>query len=253
MNCIVLADIHSNVDALEAVLNDASSESYDEVWLLGDVTGYGPDPGRVIRMLRSIPQLKVIRGNHDRIVSKISQPVGFNPSAIQAAFKNMNDLEEVELGWLKALPEKLRPTNGMQIVHGSPVNPDDYLTSLKSTELAFSYMGKQNLNTIFFGHTHFPAVYEFLPSTDQYSDVDLEFGKALQLTFDKGERYLINPGSVGQPRDGNWRASYMRVRTEGKDLEIVCRRVEYNIIRCKEKMSDKGYPDSLIKRLDVGF
>ncbi len=250
---LILSDIHSNFDALTQVLRDCQSSPVDQTWVLGDVCGYGPQPKECIEAVQKMPHLSVIMGNHDRVIGKVEQPVGFNPHAIAAAYRNMRQIGEDHIQWLAHLPPILEADKETLLCHGSPEDPDMYLLSLAAAVPSFQMLAAEQRRTGFFGHTHVPALYEWDQETNTFNDVEIEFGRPLTLDCSGRFRYLINPGSVGQPRDGNPMAAYAILSQEQSSWEICFVRVGYSVVECQRKMSQLEYPEMLIKRLAVGF
>lgn len=250
---LILSDIHSNGDALDAVLQDSRQKAFDQVWVLGDICGYGPQPRECIEAVKKLPGVRMIMGNHDRVIGKVEQPLGFNPHAIAAAYRNMQQLEESDIRWLADLPNRIEPDPEVLLCHGSPEDPDLYLLSLAAAVPSLHFLKTSSKIMGFFGHTHVPTLYEWDERTSAYNEIDIDFGLPLALDASGGFRYLINPGSVGQPRDGNPMAAYAILSRELQRWEITFFRVGYSVIDCQKKMSHLGYPEMLIKRLGVGF
>lgn len=249
---LLLSDIHSNLEALEAVLAAAEIEGFDQLWCLGDLTGYGPDPAAVITRLQRFPKAIVLRGNHDRVVAHLARPTGFNPHAVVAVYKNKQGITPAQTQWLAELPESYLVDDRIVLSHGSPVDPDEYLLDLRHTEASFQKMNLENRRLGLFGHTHTPRLYEFNREENQYYDVDIEVNEVFALNTTGPMIYLLNPGSVGQPRDGDCRAAYAFLEI-GEAMRVSFRRTEYPIHECQAKMAALEYPDILIKRLNVGF
>jgi predicted phosphodiesterase len=250
---LVVSDIHSNWEAWQAVWKAAQADAPDEVWCLGDLTGYGPDPDRCLDHVRNLPRLKMVMGNHDRVVAKVESPVGFNPHAIIAAYRNLARLKEDQTAWLAGLPGTLQPRPDILLCHGSPVDPDEYLLTPQVTEPSFQFMYEQGVKLALFGHTHLPAFYEYSPEEGLIADPDPMTGHWFNLMLDGRHYYLVNPGSVGQPRDGNPQAAFCLLDLEEKKGCISFHRVPYEIQACQEKMRREKFPDILINRLAIGY
>jgi len=244
---LLLSDIHANLEALEAVLQaDLALPPPDAVILLGDLVGYGPDPRAVIRRLRGLPgPLLAIRGNHDRVAAGIDRGAGFNEDALAAARWTREALDPADRRWLALLPRgPLALPGGELAVHGSPQDEDHYLFSAGSIRLAFDAV---TAPLIFCGHTHQPlaAVLE-----DGRCTVNPLPRPGQDLVLVPGQRLLYNPGSVGQPRDGDPRASHARY--EAATGRLTCFRVAYDCRPTVRKMRAAGLPETLCRRLAAG-
>lgn len=244
---LLLSDIHANLEALEAVLEtDRMLPPPDAVLVLGDLVGYGPDPAAVISRIRQLPgPLLIIRGNHDRVVAGIDSAAGFNEDARAAASWSRGALSPEDLAWLSMLPRgPLILDRGEVAVHGSPLDEDQYLYSAGPIRQAFDTVPAP---LIFCGHTHQPlaAVMEEGRCTVQPLRRPKE-----ELLCRSGRRLLFNPGSVGQPRDGDPRAAYARYHTDTGRITFF--RVAYDYRPTVRKMHDAGLPDFLSRRLAAG-
>ncbi|UCC77870.1 MAG: metallophosphoesterase family protein [Anaerolineales bacterium] len=242
MRYLVLSDIHSNLAAFEAVLADAGT--FDEIWCLGDVIGYGPQPNECVERLRDLPHI-CVAGNHDwAAVSKLDISA-FNPDAQRACLWTREQLKPGNWEFIEDLPEVL-VEESFTLVHGSPRHPIWEYIARPAVALAnFDYF---DTGYCFFGHTHRPVVY----ALDSLQNMCDAFAMAEQapVTLDV-ERLLINPGGVGQPRDGDPRASYVILDAEENTIEY--RRVEYPIEETQQLMSAAGLPKRLAMRLSVGW
>ncbi len=241
MRYLVMSDIHSNFAALQAVLSDAAP--FDAIWCLGDLVGYGPSPNRCIEELGDY-DLVAVGGNHDwAALSRVDLHV-FNVDAHQALVWTRSALTRDNYGFLSELPQK-REVDGCLLVHGSPFEPLwEYLVDGERARKVFLTIEFQLLLV---GHTHLPIVFEWQPKEGraQLHLPDRERPLAL------GERRLIiNPGSVGQPRDGDPRAAYGLLDTEAQTFEF--RRVPYAIEITQERMRARNLPHRLIDRLELG-
>jgi predicted phosphodiesterase len=239
---LIVSDIHGNWEALTAVLADAAGQ-YDAVLCCGDIVGYGADPNRVVDWVRANAQL-AIRGNHDRACASLIGIDWFNPLA-QAATRWTNSvlLEENRV-WLEALPMGPAEVEYFQIVHGSPLDEDEYLLNVTEAAQAFAY---SQAAIAFFGHTHIQCAFEHSRMrTWRVSPAELKRDTQLQDT----SAYLINPGSVGQPRDGDPRAGYLLFDSTSRMLAL--RRVAYDIPTAQQKIVDAQLPPALAIRLTFG-
>lgn len=243
---LILSDIHANREALDAVIEDASG-LYDRVLCLGDVVGYGADPNYVTEWARQNAAI-VIRGNHDRVCVGLD-PVGmYNPAARASAEWTRTVLEPANAAFLERLARgPLRVASdssaGFDLVHGSPADEDEYLIHPGDVEQLRSSLDTQ---LTFFGHTHVQG--GFLMTRAGTRRIFPGMESTLQLGPD--HFYLVNPGSVGQPRDMNPRAAYAIYTPETRTVEY--RRVRYNHARTAEKILEAGLPPSLAMRLHEG-
>jgi len=225
LKLLVISDVHSNYEALRTVLKDAGS--FDACICAGDTVGYGPYPAECVRLVSSFASS--VAGNHDDAVATVDSD-WFNPEARQAIAVNRSLLGASELAWLRALPLSLRLELGgtsIHVFHGSPSDPfTEYIYPWEVGDRLGSYLGEAGCRVLILGHTHVPYV---IPS---------------------GDGLMINPGSVGQPRDGDPRASYMVLDTGS--LEVEQRRVEYDIDATADKILDTGIPRIEAERLYKG-
>jgi diadenosine tetraphosphatase ApaH/serine/threonine PP2A family protein phosphatase len=240
MRIAVLSDIHSNLLALDAVLS--ATGSVDAVWQLGDIVGYGPEPDAVVARLREIESAGV-KGNHDAAAVGGSEIEWFNPDARRAMEWTRSAISQATTAWLEALPETLTRDDWM-LVHGSPREPIwEYVTSVP--------VARANLNVLetrvgLHGHTHLPVA--FLEEDGRIEVVSPGDGSVLEL---RGRRALVNPGSVGQPRDGDPRSSFLILDTDADTVSW--HRIGYDIAAVQASMRAAGLPSSLVARLSVGL
>jgi predicted phosphodiesterase len=240
MRIAVLSDIHGNLPALEAVL--AALRPYDAIWQLGDVVGYGPQPNDVVALLESERALGV-RGNHDSAAVGELETDAFNDDARAAIEWTMGELTDTTRQWLAGL-DRRRELDGFTLVHGSPRDPTwEYVYAVS---VARANMSRFPTDHCLVGHTHVPLVYR-----QSGSKVEPWVpGNGSRLELDT-RRALINPGSVGQPRDGDRRASAMLLDTEQMSAEW--HRVEYPIDAVQKMMEKAGLPKRLVARLSFGL
>jgi diadenosine tetraphosphatase ApaH/serine/threonine PP2A family protein phosphatase len=240
MRIAVLSDIHANVPALDAVLADAGD--LNGIWHLGDVVGYGPDPDGVVARLRERAAVGV-RGNHDAAAAGGSEIDWFNPDARRAMEWTRTTIAPATIEWLRGLPER-RTIDAFELVHGSPREPLwEYVTS---PSIARDSLAVLHEPIGLHGHTHIPVA--FVEDGDRVERFSPRDGSTLDL---RGRRALVNPGSVGQPRDGDPRASYLILDAAAASVEW--RRVEYDIESVQAAMRDAGLPGFLVSRLSIGF
>jgi len=244
MRYLVISDIHSNIEALEAVLTDAGS--VDRVWCLGDVVGYGPDPNACVELLRSMSHL-CIAGNHDWATLGKLDLNDFNFDARRANLWNREQLSPQNLAYLDALPGTL-VEGQFTLAHGSPRHPIwEYILHASTAETNFSFF---DTPFCFVGHTHTPAVFRLRNGDEQEVCEPVPPPSAGPLALGP-ERLIINPGSVGQPRDGNPQASYIILDLEALTIEHY--RVAYPIEKTQAKMMEHDLPLRLVVRLEYGW
>jgi predicted phosphodiesterase len=242
---LVLSDIHGNWEALEAVLRHARGE-YGEVLCCGDLVGYGADPNPVVEWARA-NVTAVVRGNHDKACAGLDDLEWFNPIARAAAEWTGRSLTPENLAYLRNLPKGPVAFDSFQILHGSPLDEDDYLVSAFSVSQIRGYLDKQ---VSMFGHTHLQGGFQChrngvrrlgKPRANEDREV---------LELEPDSWYLINPGSVGQPRDGDARAAYL-LYDQGERL-IEYRRTAYDVRKAQQKIRAAGLPELLAVRLETG-
>jgi len=239
MRSLVLADIHANLQALQAVLDDAAAAGgFDDVWCLGDIVGYGPQPSECIARLRSL-SLNAVSGNHDLAAAGAMGTEAFNPLAAEAALWTAERLSAEEKAWLRELPQ-VSTVGEFTLTHGSLKDPAwEYLYS---SAAAAAHLARQATDYGFVGHTHVPLVFFEASRT-----LSPGAGEVLDLS---GTRFVANPGGVGQPRDGDPRAAYALVDSEARRIEF--RRVAYDIAATQARMRAAGLPEFLWRRLPQG-
>lgn len=242
MRVLILSDIHANLTALETVLADAGE--VDEAWCLGDIVGYGPDPNECVERVRALPGLKCILGNHDAAALMQIDIDTFNPEARMAIQWTQQTLTESTRRFLDDLPEKVE-LGEVTLTHGSPRQPVwEYLLDIRTATVNFDHFEG---SYCFVGHTHLPVVFTLRDEND-VADLSVpEPNTTLQLK----PRVIINPGSVGQPRDRDPRAAYGIFDPETATYEY--RRVAYDIPSVQARMSAAGLPDRHIQRLVAGW
>jgi diadenosine tetraphosphatase ApaH/serine/threonine PP2A family protein phosphatase len=239
MRLAVLSDIHANLAALDAVRDDLPP--VDEIWVLGDIVGYGPQPNEVIRALQELG-VRSVMGNHDGAAIGTVDVGWFNPDAARAIIWTAGVVDENARAYLATLPE-VRRQDELTAVHGSPRDPTwEYITG---PGVAAANLPAFETRFCLHGHTHVPVVFhtedgrmELIPATPE-QPITLNAGRA-----------LINPGSVGQPRDGNPAASYLIVDDEQGQAQF--RRVKYDVSRTQDLMRKVGLPSRLVERLSYG-
>ena len=247
-NCLrilIISDIHANLEALEACLKAAPE--HDRVFNLGDLVGYGANPNEVTERARALGEV-FVRGNHDKACTGLMSLDDFNPVAARAALWTRERLSEDNMNFLRGLPQgPVAPLKDLQCVHGSPRDEDEYVLTGRE---AYSILERTAPQLTFFGHTHVQGGFIWNQSRVETilrpsSGSDYEF-----LDIDPECAYLINPGSVGQPRDGDPRAGY--VIYDSEDRRVKYCRVVYDVAGAQKKIHDVGLPQILADRLSVG-
>ena len=244
MRYLILSDIHANLEALQAVLAD-SAGLHQQIVCLGDVVGYGADPNEVTAWVRQ-NCAAVIRGNHDRACTGMSDLQFFNPIAAAAAVWTRTRLEPVHLRYLTELPRGPMDVADFKIVHGSPLDEDEYLISTRDAEAPFRSAGP---GLVFFGHTHIQGGF-VRRGVESETEVELLSAQAL-VTVAEEDALLVNPGSVGQPRDNDWHAAYALYDAGTRQIEF--RRCPYDVNAAQRKIVDAGLPPALAERLGFGL
>ena len=246
MRYLVISDIHANLTAFEAVLRDAGAlgRDYDFVWCLGDIVGYGPDPNDCIDLLRSMPHL-CLAGNHDWAALGRLDIRTFNIDARKAAAWTQNELTPENRAYMEALPVTF-VLGEFTLAHGSPREPvweyilDPLIAALNLPHYQTPYC--------LVGHTHTPITYRATGDQGECEPIAPIYNESIPLN---GVRQIINPGSVGQPRDSDSRAAYAILDTEEVTLEF--RRVSYDIESVQERMNQAEMPERLVMRLAHGW
>ena len=242
MPVLIISDVHSNLAALTAVLADAGR--FDMIWSLGDIVGYGPEPNACIALLREHEHVAV-PGNHDWGVLGRLDLKDFNHDARLANLWTRDQLTAESRAYLEALPEK-RVEGGFTLAHGSPREPIwEYLLHPEVIKASFASF---DTAVCLVGHTHVPAAYMDMEDETQLGQIPVMENE--EVLLDSG-RYIVNPGSVGQPRDADPRAAYALLDTDTRKLQP--RRVEYDIGATQEKMRAAKLPYRNIARLAIGW
>ncbi len=239
MRFAILSDIHANLEALEAVLADARAQACTHFVCLGDVVGYNANPSECVKIIQEL-ECPVVKGNHDEQASIVTSTEGFNELAEEAIDWTRNHLSADDKAWLADL-RLTRQVRDFTIVHATLDTPDQwgYVFNDLDASASFTY---QHTSLCFFGHTHWPTAF--------VRDDDVRRIAVGQIVLTAGKKYFINPGSVGQPRDRDWRAAYCIFDTDRQVVEQ--RRVEYDLETTQKKIRQAGLPDRLADRLSVG-
>ena len=241
MSMVILSDIHSNLESFQAVLKDCSRERVDQVLCLGDVVGYAADPDQCIETLRGLTS-DVVAGNHDWAVAGLADISYFNPEARAAVEWTAGIITADHSTYLKGLPLTLC-LPGMLLVHATPYQPEawNYIFSPDDAAQCFRHCDQQ---ICFTGHSHYPIAFA------QDKEGNISVIRDSTFTLLDSYRYLINVGSVGQPRDGDPRAAYVIYKPE--EASFTLRRVSYDITRTQRKIVAAGLPTLLAARLAAG-
>ena len=242
MKTLLISDIHANLTALEAVLADAGS--FDAAWCLGDLVGYGPDPNECAERVAALPNLQCVMGNHDAAALHRIEIDAFNPEARAALLWTQQQLSPANIAFLSQLPEMIT-VDQITLAHGSPRQPIwEYLLDTRTATVNFDYF---DTLYCFVGHTHLPVIY-YLPDDQRMAHLIVP-ENTTQVTL--APRAIINPGSVGQPRDRDPRAAYALLDMD--DYTWEWHRVAYDITRVQERMRQAELPERHIVRLSAGW
>jgi len=247
---LLISDIHANMEALEACLDAAPS--FDRVVNLGDIVGYGASPNEVTDRARALGTV-FVRGNHDKAATELMDIHDFNPIAAAAAIWTREQLTKENYDWLRELPQgpvRVDDIPSAQFVHGSPADEDEYVVSLGNV---IELLAEAAVPLTFFGHTHVQG--GFLlgdKSADAFRPEYRTLGQAetVDLHLGTNTRYFINPGSVGQPRDGDWRAAFALYDTEAR--KVIFHRTPYDLKAAQDRIFDAQLPARLATRLAAG-
>jgi predicted phosphodiesterase len=242
---LVLSDIHANWEALEAVLRQARGK-YDRTVCCGDLVGYGADPDVVTEWVRA-NVADVVRGNHDKACAGIEDLEWFNPVARISAMWTQVTAQTPTIAYLKALPKGPESVDSFQILHGSPLDEDEYVLSEYEAAMVAPYLDKA---VSFFGHTHVQGGFWCHRNGVRSLGQPAPDSESETLEIENDINYLINPGSVGQPRDGDPRAAYAIYEPEQRMVTFW--RTAYDIRAAQEKILNAGLPDVLAYRLESG-
>lgn len=239
MPFLIVSDIHGNREALEAVLADARGH-YDRIVCLGDLAGYGADPNFTVDWARANVSA-IVRGNHDKLCGGLESFYSYRPAARAAAEWTVNTLTAENRTYLERLPRGPLPYEGFDLVHGSPLDEDEYLMTTNDVATI-----RRDIDTplSFFGHTHLQG--GFLIARNNIKPID----RHRVLELEGHYTYLVNPGSVGQPRDGDPHAAYALYFASEHVIEF--RRVAYDAAAAGKKIRAAGLPESLASRLLSG-
>ncbi len=242
MRSAILSDIHANLIAFRAVLDAVEQLNVQRIFCLGDIVGYNPWPNECVQVIRerSIP---CVMGNHDRVAAGLEEPDDFNALAREAILWTRGILTQAHSSFLAKLPDRRAIDSSTILVHGSPRDPNEYILTLSIARENMAFMrDRLGSDLCFFGHTHVSGIF------DRIYDNTPTVGRTFSLK--RGSACLVNPGSIGQPRDRDPRASFLIYDDE--DMTVEFHRVEYNVSAVKDAIVREGLPQHLGRRLFLG-
>jgi predicted phosphodiesterase len=242
---LVISDLHGNLEALQAVERDAAGR-FEQALCCGDLVGYGADPNAIVEWVRAHCAV-VVRGNHDRACTGQEDLEWFNPVARVAALWTQAELSAESAEYVRALPRGPVVMNGFEVVHGSPFDEDEYVVAPSEAGEAFQYLERR---VAFFGHTHLQGGFIWNHSRVECAPRPSARSGRQVLEIDPGCAYLLNPGSVGQPRDGDPRAAYALFDSDAGMLSLC--RTPYDVETAARKIREAGLPPVLADRLAAG-
>ncbi len=253
MRLLVLSDVHANLEALDACLDAAPA--YDSVVNLGDLVGYNASPNEVCQRVREM-KCPVVRGNHDRACAGLSDLSEFNLVAAMSAKWTQINLQPDNLDWLRSLPRgplRVEEFPGLEFVHGSPRDEDEYV--LNSSTAGFDLHLPNHPDKIFFGHTHLQGGFGYKDGKTRSLALNYKKDGLVECTIELAadERYLLNPGSVGQPRDNDWRAGFALYESDANGAaSVTFYRVPYDLASAQSRIVAANLPERLATRLGLG-
>jgi putative phosphoesterase len=245
MKYLIFSDIHSNLEAFEKMLSLKKVQEVDKFLFLGDLVGYGADPDKTINLYKELENAYAIRGNHDKVISELESSSLFNPVAAFSAEWSKLHINKENMQFLLDLKKGPQVVDRfITICHGSTFDEDYYVFSMFEAVESIKFM---QTSIGFFGHTHFPIIY--LLRNEKIDVVPLNNNTKIKL--DPNTRYLINPGSIGQPRDKNPNPSYVIFDSTKREIQFI--RFNYNIKKAQKKIREAGLPEILASRLESGI
>lgn len=251
MRYLLLSDVHANLEALQAVLDHADKRGWDKILSLGDEVGYNPSPNEVMEIFCKYEDEgrleSVILGNHDKVAVGQCNAENFNERARKSALWTQEQLLPEYVKWLESLADMAFVEEDIQVVHGSPLDPDAYISHPAEARFALDNL-EPNIRICFHGHTHLVMVHELV---DKNMNRLIPTQDEFVLDIDKNGKYLVNPGSVGQPRDNNSKAAYGIF--DSKQSRLWLYRVPYDIAAVQEKIFLAGLPEINASRLSKGW
>ena len=244
MRYVIFSDIHSNIEAFEKLLTLKKIQHADKFLFLGDLVGYGPNPNEVISQFRKLSNVSFVRGNHDKVIADLESSSLFNPAAAFSAEWSKLKIVEDNFLFLKQLPKGPQLIDRfITICHGSPFDEDYYVFSQFEAAESFKFM---ETSIGFFGHTHFPILYYL---RNEKIDI-VPLSDNIRIKLDANTKYLINPGSIGQPRDKNPASSFIIFDSAKREINFI--RFTYEVKTTQKKIREAGLPELLASRLESG-
>jgi predicted phosphodiesterase len=241
MRIALYSDVHGNLEALNAVLKDMNREEVDKKYCLGDLVGYGPNPNECIETVRENAEI-ILAGNHDWAAVGLTAKTYFNPYALESLEWTIKQLTDENREFLKTLvPNAI--AGDLELAHATPLEPTQWRYILSLQDAMDNYLSMET-KLCFIGHSHIPSIMEFADENNIIPIYDI------YKVLEKNRKYLINVGSVGQPRDSNREACYLVY--DDKERNVEYRRVEYEIAKVQKKMKKHKFPEYIIKRLSEG-
>ena len=246
MRYFLFTDIHGNLEALLPVLEFAEKSNIDHYICLGDLVGYGASADEVIDKVLALERLSIIRGNHDKAVCSLDSVQTFNPIAAAAIHWKKKNITQNNMDYLTNLEQgPVIIHDDIMICHGAPFDEDHYIFGEFDAKEAYSHI---TTPLCFFGHTHFPFVYT---EKDRLIDGAFIQGDSNEVKINEDTKYLINPGSVGQPRDRNNRAACAIYDSDSRTVKFF--RFDYDIRGAQKKIKEASLPPALAERLRMGI
>ena len=246
MRYLIFTDIHGNLESFLALLKFIQRKKIDYYIFLGDLVGYGASPNEIIQKIQTMKPISLIRGNHDKAVCGLDSIDTFNPIAASAIYWTKQNLKKKNMDYLSRLKKgPIIIHDNITLCHGAPFDEDYYIFGEFDAAEAFKYI---RTPLCFFGHTHFPYVYT---EKDNFVEGTFLMGNSNEVKLEKGVRYLINPGSVGQPRDRNPRASCAIYDSDVRRIKFF--RLDYDIEEAQKKIREEDLPLALAERLSLGI
>ncbi|MBR4675627.1 MAG: metallophosphoesterase family protein [Victivallales bacterium] len=246
----LLGDIHANLEAFNAVMEKIKTLEVTHYVCIGDIVGYNANPKECLDMMRALNPVATVRGNHDEYVGTEQDLYGFNPSAAAAVNWTRSQLTKEDRKYLAELPYstvvRIPGVSPFSIVHGTMDNPHTWGYIFTRLQAVASMENQRPYKLCFFGHTHMPLYFV----EKEYETQGFFFQEDAPISIEPNSRYLINVGSVGQPRDGIPTAAFTIYTPDENKVELY--RVEYDIETCQQKIRDAGLPEKLASRLEIG-
>lgn len=246
MRYLIFSDIHGNIEAFEALMKFKRKHKIDHYICLGDLVGYGASPNEIIDGIKALEPLSIIRGNHDKAACDPESIKSFNPIAASAIFWTQQNITKENLKYLCGLKKgPMRINDSTTICHGAPFDEDYYIFGEFDAAEAFLHL-ETKVN--FFGHTHYPFIYK---ENDHLVEGIFLTRFSQDIKLQDNFRYLINPGSVGQPRDRNTKSACAIYDSSANKISF--HRVAYDIAKAQKKIKEAGLPPALAERLNIGI